>query len=393
MARVLILGGGFAGITAAEILAAGMTREHEITLVSPSRRFTFYPALVPMVFDDFESSDVSVDMVEPLQKRGIRFVSGEVFDIDPLSRTVSITGSDLEGKLHYDKLLIAVGRRLATEKVPGFFEYAHHLLGVKAAQSFKQSISEFQEGAIVLGVCPDGRLPIPVCESALALAARFQKEIAEKTVSITAVFPETLDSALAGSGLFRDIENAFAAKGINLVSNFPINYIDDKSVLSDGQGSLPFDLLMLVPPFRGQTPVQHLSSELDSNGFASVNGKMQVDGFDGIYAAGDIVALPGPRFGYMAMRQAKVAAVNLLVELSDETPLLEYEHKVEWLIGEKHTHPYFFHYGVWDNTLADFDENALLGMAKRLRKYYGSVADGSETPDPTGVINRGTATK
>ncbi len=377
MARILILGGGFAGITAAEILSAGAGLEHQLTLVSERSQFTFYPALVPMVFGDLDAGELRVDMVGPLQKRGVRFISGEVLNILPRASTVRITGPDVEGEIHFDKLIIALGRRLATEKVPGFFEYSHHMLGIKAAERFKRAIEEFREGSIVLGLCPEGRLPIPICESALALADRFQRQIAVKTVSISAVFPETLEKALAGSGLFRDIEGALAAKGIELISNFGINRVEEGSLLAADRPPIPFDLLMLVPPFSGQTPVQHLYSGEGSAGFARVNAKMQVAGFEGIYAAGDIIELDGPRFGYMAMRQAKVAAVNTLVELAGEEPRLEYLHEIEWIVGEKHTHPHFFHYGVWDNTLVDFDESALLGLAKVFRDRYGDTTDAS----------------
>jgi len=374
MARILILGGGFAGVTAAEIISAGTPVEHEITLVSASDRFTFYPALVPMVFGDFTPGDINSDLVSPLHKRGIRFVRGEVLNIDPRFKTVQITGTDIDGELQYDLLIIAMGRRLATELVPGFFEYAHHLLGVKPAQNFKNAIGKFRQGSIVLGLCPGGKLPIPVCESALALAAKFERQITEQTVSITAVFPERLDRALVGAGLFRDIEGAFIRKGIKLVTDFPIDSVDEKYIIADGQSPISYDLLMLVPPFRGQAPIQQLyGGETFSDGFARVNDKMQLEGFEGIYAAGDIISLEGPRFGYMAMRQARVAAVNAVVELSGEPPTLGYIHEVEWVLGEKYTHPNFFHYGVWDNTLLDFDEDALLGMAKRIRERYGFV--------------------
>ena len=45
MAKVLILGGGFGGVIAAEALAKKLGNKHEITLVSRSRKFVFYPAL------------------------------------------------------------------------------------------------------------------------------------------------------------------------------------------------------------------------------------------------------------------------------------------------------------------------------------------------------------
>ena len=49
MANVLILGGGFGGVVAAERLAQQLSAEHHITLVSRSRNFVFYPALVRLL--------------------------------------------------------------------------------------------------------------------------------------------------------------------------------------------------------------------------------------------------------------------------------------------------------------------------------------------------------
>lgn len=54
MAKVLIAGGGFAGVVAAESLAKKLGNEHEITLVSRSRKFLFYPALVRLAFGQCE---------------------------------------------------------------------------------------------------------------------------------------------------------------------------------------------------------------------------------------------------------------------------------------------------------------------------------------------------
>ena len=50
MAKVLILGGGFGGVVAAEWLAERLGTEREITLASRSREFLFYPALVRLAF-------------------------------------------------------------------------------------------------------------------------------------------------------------------------------------------------------------------------------------------------------------------------------------------------------------------------------------------------------
>ena len=373
MARICILGGGFAAVAAAETLSAAVGDEHEITLVSINHDFTFFPALVPLVFGDFEPEEIHFDMRPKLADRHIRFVQGEVLGIDPELRTVKISGDDIESVIHFDYLLIGIGRRLVTEKTPGFFEYAHHLLGVEPALKFKQAISDFKSGSIVVGLCPEAFLPVPVCETVLALAAKFERQIANHEISITAVFPGTLERAFAGSSLFRNLETEFSRKGIKLVTDFPIDRIRKHKIVSKRSSSIAYDLLMLIPPFHGQRSLAHLSVVKGDSGFAQVNDLMQVKGFDRIYAAGDIVSLPGPRFGYMAMRQGKIAATNIIAQLRDKKPSAEYSHKIAWTIGEKYTDPVFFHYGFWDETLEDFDENAIFGMAKRIRDHYGPV--------------------
>lgn len=56
MANVLILGGGFAGVVAAEALAKRLGSEHQITLISRHRDFIFYPSLVKLAFGQVEVS-------------------------------------------------------------------------------------------------------------------------------------------------------------------------------------------------------------------------------------------------------------------------------------------------------------------------------------------------
>lgn len=379
MARIVILGGGFAGVSAAEILAAEAGAGHQITLISATPEFTFYPALVPMVFGDFDARDIRFDMRPKLAELGIRFIEGEVLAIEPERRSVRVAGDDIDGNIQFDYLVVATGRRLATERVPGFFEHAHHLLGIGAALKLKNAISEFATGSIVVGLCPDANLPVPVCEAAFALARKFEPEIAAGTVSVTAVFPSTLEKAFAGSSLFRDIDEEFDRLGVRLVPDFAIERIEERRIVSLLGPSLDYELLMLVPPFRGQNSLRHLSPITDDAGFAEVNDLLQVKGFERIYAAGDVLALPGPKFGYMAMRQGKTVARNIIAQLRNEEPAAEYSHRIAWALSEKYTDPVFFHYGFWDETLDDFDENAIFGMARQIRKLYGPIKSNGGT--------------
>jgi len=90
MARVVILGGGFGGVVAAERLAKQLSEEHQITLVSRSRNFVFYPALVRLAFGKCEKHDVSFDLRQAMLNRGVNFIEAEVAHIDPFEKEVTL---------------------------------------------------------------------------------------------------------------------------------------------------------------------------------------------------------------------------------------------------------------------------------------------------------------
>src|SRR5437773_661225 len=117
MAKVLVVGGGFGGVVAAESLSKRLGNEHEITLVSRSRTFLFYPALVRFAFGQCNAEDISFNLREAMLDRRIRFVEAEVARINPHERHVTLAHGELIGEIPYDFLILAVGRRLATERV------------------------------------------------------------------------------------------------------------------------------------------------------------------------------------------------------------------------------------------------------------------------------------
>ena len=174
-ANILILGGGFAGVVAAEALAKELGHEHQITLVSRSNRFIFYPALVRLAFGRCEPDDVSFDLRAAMLDRRIRFIEAEAVRIDPDARRVVFAHGEVEGELAYDYLIFALGRRLATERINGFFEHSHHLLTVEGALEFGEALRNFKEGRAVIGQCPGARLPVSVYETAFALARMFEE--------------------------------------------------------------------------------------------------------------------------------------------------------------------------------------------------------------------------
>src|ERR1044071_6118310 len=174
MANVLILGGGFGGVVAAERLAKMLGQKHQLTLVARNGRVVFHPALVRLAFGECEPDDISFDLREAMLDRYVRFIEADAARVDPFARKVTLAGGDIAGEIKYDYLLFALGRRLATERVPGFFEHPPPLLGVKSALRFGEAVRSFKSGRAVVGSCPGSRLEVPVYETAFALARRLE---------------------------------------------------------------------------------------------------------------------------------------------------------------------------------------------------------------------------
>jgi sulfide:quinone oxidoreductase len=363
MAKVVILGGGFGGLIAAERLSASIDPSHQITLVSPNPEFTFYPSLVRLAFGECEREDITFDLRRKLNDANVNFVQGEMLGIDPNARTVTVTGDDFNGDISYDFLIIATGRRLATEKVGGFFEYAHHLLGVKAALKFGDAVNKFREGNIIIGMCPDARLPVPVCEAAFAIARKFENEIRGGEMMLKVLFPDSLETVFGGATLHRELEASFRHHGINVLYDVPITDISENEVTSSIGHLIHHDLLMLVPPFRGNASLKPLGIT-DEFDFVKVDRFLRVPNLDHVYAIGDITDFPGPKLAHMAVRQADVAAANIRTELEGGKPIEDYYHEIAMVIDAGGADSIYVRYGITDEKLYGVRKGRLWGLAK-----------------------------
>jgi NADH dehydrogenase FAD-containing subunit len=373
MAKVLILGGGFGGVVAAERLAEQLGDEHQITLVSRSRNFVFYPALVKVAFGRCEAKDVSFDLRHAMLDRRVNFIEAEVARIDPHERKVAIAHGEIEGNISYDYLIFALGRRLATERITGFYEHAHHLLNLDKALKFGNAISNFHHGRAVIGQCAGTRLPVPVYETAFALA-RLLKERGERDlVRITVVSPGEFASEFEDRDAAIALENAFAAHEIEFLPNFPIETVTQNSVSTRSGQAINHDLLMLLPPFRGSSAASYLGLTNDE-GYINVDWTMRVTGHNRIYAVGDCVNFNGPKMGHMATRQGEVAAINLAAEIEGHDPVSHYSHELKLVIDEAGNDSIYLQKDIWKESPATIKRGRFWSWAKRAQKEYWQLS-------------------
>lgn len=369
MANVLVLGGGFAGVVAAEGLARRLGPAHQIALVSRRRDFTFFPALVRLAFGRCTLGDVSFDLRLSLSPKRAEFVQAEVARPDPDGRYAVLTQGGLEDKRPYDYLVFALGRRLATECVPGFFEHAHHLLTVGAALKFGEAIKGFHRGHAVIGYCPDARLAVPVYETAFALDRLLRARGERERVKITVVSPEKLGGLLGGVRIAPALQTALDEHGIEFIPDFPVGRVTEKEVWAATGQRMGHDLLMLVPPFQGPDEAMYIGIT-DPNGYVRVDRQMCATGADRMYAAGDAVNFLGPKMGHMAVLQGEVAAANLAAAIEGREPEANYNHELMLVIDEGGNDSIYLHKQLWGKEGPDLRQGHFWGWAKQVHARY-----------------------
>jgi sulfide:quinone oxidoreductase len=369
MANILILGGGFGGVAAAESLARQIGEEHQITLVSHSPKFIFYPDLVRLAFGKCGVDDISFDLREAMLDRRIRFIQAEAARIKPELRRVVLAHGELDGELPYDYLIVALGRRLATERITGFFEHSHHLLTVEGALELGEGLRNFHEGRAVIGQCPGARLPVPVYETAFALA-RWSEERGEKErVRITIVSPDPPGLQLGDGNIERALASALDEHDIEYLPDFPIEKVTPGAAITSNGHAINYRLLMLLPPFRGPGAVIGLGIT-DDEGYIGVDWAMRVPGVENMYAVGDCVNFSGPKLGHMAVHQAEVAAANVALEIAGLDPVASYNHEMMLVIDEGGGDTIYLHKGLWDDEPAIVRQGRFWSWAKRVHEKY-----------------------
>jgi sulfide:quinone oxidoreductase len=369
MAKVLIVGGGFGGVVAAESLARKLEREHQIVLVSRSRKFLFYPALVRLAFGRGEPDDVSFDLREAMLDRRVTFHEGEIARIAPAKRHVTIARGEFTGQMHYDYLVFALGRRMATERIAGFFEYAHHTLDLDGAFKFGEALRTFQHGHILLGYCPGARLPVPLFETAFALSRLIEGRNEADRSAITIVSHETPEEMFGDAAVGKALNEAMASRGIEFVSDFPITRITPHSVIAGDGREMNCDLSMVIPPFSGQGAVVH-SRITDAEGYLPVDANMRVTGVERMYAVGDCVSLPGPKMGHMAVQQAEVAAENIAAEIAGRAVSAVYDHDLTLVLETDGKDSIYLHKDLWTDDPAKIRQGRFWAWAKRGHEQY-----------------------
>jgi sulfide:quinone oxidoreductase len=351
MQRILILGGGVGGTLAANLLVKKLRRqlnagEVTITVVDQTGQHTYQPGFMYIAMGG-ERADKLQRPERGLLDSRVSLVIGEIEKVDEPTQTVHLKDGQ---RLAYDYLVLATGSRIVPEAIEHFATEAQHFYTAEAALELRRALDAFTGGRIVVAIagmpykCP----PAPLEVSFLIESELRQRGLRDQS---EVHFCSPIGRAFTIESVSEMATPIFEAKGIEVHTFFNVEAIDpERKLVQSLEGEeLPYDLLILVPPHKGQ-------QFLIDSGLAPAPGgwlptdraTLQVGGRPNVYAVGDATDLPLSKAGSTAHFEAPVVTERIVAAIEGR----EVEHKHGDYLGKVMC---FFEIGDGKGTLLQFD--------------------------------------
>lgn len=365
MRRIIVLGGGFAGVECVRQLEKGLHDDSvDIVMISEDNFLLFTPMLPQVASGTIQTRSVVMPIRTIIKKA--RFYESRVKNIDPVLRKVSVWGTpERHGvTLDYDYLVVALG---SETNFFGMSDLEHNAFKMKTlndAVSVRNRVIDMLEQAanetnpdikkslltfVVVGGGFAGIETAGEMNDLLTDAVKYYSGI--KLAEISVVVLEALPSILPGfsDNLARFTMNSMIGAGIDIrlrtaVTGFDGNEVGTKNLDTQETGSLHSKTVIWT---AGVTPVNTIKRSIfkTERGQMVVDDHMEVEGYRGVFAAGDCARVvdkatdrPYAPTAQLAISQAKLVAGNIIASINgDEMKKFAYKPRGQMAVIGKRT--------------------------------------------------------
>jgi sulfide:quinone oxidoreductase len=301
--RVVVAGGGVAGLEALLGLRALAADRVDLTLVSPTHDFVYRPLAVAEPFA--LGHQRRTPLVQAARAAGADFVHAPAERVDAVRRVLHLGDG---AALPYDSLVLATGAASEPAFAGGGVMTWDDTSGVEALGGLLRDLEEGYSDRLAIVVAPGPGWPLPAYELALLIAGDARgMGLRPEIVLVT---PEQAPLAIFGSRAVEVVGEELARAGVR-VELGAYAEVDDGPprtlVLRPSGRRIEVARVIALPRLRGRA-VEGIPS--DPDGFVAVDEHCRVVGVDGVWAAGDGIAFP-VKFGGLAAEQADSAAADI----------------------------------------------------------------------------------
>jgi sulfide:quinone oxidoreductase len=320
----LVLGGGVGGMVAANQIRRKLPAGHRVVVVEKNAEHAFAPSFLWVMTGDREPEQIRRPLAR-LLRRGVELVQGEVADIDPERRKVRTSADEFA----YDHLIVALGADLDPGAIPGLAS-AHTFFTFEGAAALRDALTTFSGGsvAVVVSAAPY-KCPGAPHEGAMLMADYFRRQRLSGKVKIHLFTPEPQPMPVAGPQLGKAVRGMLESKGIEFHPLHKLSAVDPvaRTLAFQSGERYTYDLLVAVPPHRAPKVVTE-AGLTNQAGWVPVDPRTLATGHRGVYAIGDVTAIPIPgrwnpdvplmlpKAGVFAHAQAEVVAQRIAAEVA-----------------------------------------------------------------------------
>ncbi|MCE8417102.1 NAD(P)/FAD-dependent oxidoreductase [Rhodovulum sulfidophilum] len=318
--RVVVLGGGAGGATAARYIAKDSDGAIEVVLIEPGKTYytCFFSNLYLGGFRDFAS--IAHDYGTLASRYGINVIHDLAVDIDRAARSVTLASGHALG---YDRLIVAPGIDFVDGAVPGWDmtvqnRMPHAWKAGSQTQLLKAQIGAMRAGGVFCMVAPPDpfRCP-PGPYERVSMVAHVLKE-SNPTAKILIVDPKENFSkqALFEDGWARHYPGMIQRIGPDFGGANVEVRPDSMEVVIDGMAET-VDVCNVIPAQKAGH-IAGVAGLADDSGFCPIlPGTMQSRFDENVYVLGDAtIAGDMPKSAFSANSQAKVAAMQVRAALT-----------------------------------------------------------------------------
>lgn len=337
--RIVVLGGGFAGMESVRVLERALRRrpDVEILLVS-DRNYLLFTPLLPQVASSMVEPRHIVQPIRDIRgARRFRFRRDTVLDIDFAARRVTLG----HGAIGYDRLVVALGGVTPSFGVPGVAEHALGYKWLEDASALRDHLLDAAEHADHEPDREARRRMLTVCVvgggyTGVELVAELQDVFHSYIVPrYRGLEPGDYRLLLleAGQEILRGVHPTLAERarrklrreGIEIRLGARVTRVGPGAVEVAGGEPIPVGLTVWAAGVVGHPALAHLDAERDRLGRLVALPTLRLKAHPDVYGAGDAVSIEGKPDASIpiipaALAHARLAAENILAEL-DGRPL------------------------------------------------------------------------
>jgi sulfite dehydrogenase len=317
--RVVVIGGGYGGATAAKYIRMWSNGGIDVTLVERNPVFISCP-LSNLVLAGVRTMDDITVSYDGLRRHGVRLVWGEAAAIDPQARTVRLASGETLG---YDRLVVSPGIDFMWEAIPALNDadaQARVLHSWKAGPqtvALRKQLEAMPDGGVFAISIPKApyRCPPGPYERACAVAHYFKTQKPKSKVLIL----DANEDVVSKKGLFMAAWNNLYKGIVEYRPQSELRDVDVKTMTAVLEfDKVKADVLNVVPPQRAGDIAKNAGLITANDRWCGVDWlTLESTARKNIHVLGDatLSAPAMPKSGHMANQHAKVAAaaiVNLL---------------------------------------------------------------------------------